>query len=207
MAQQLDFDIESLIDEATLAAAGPWGGAPLFYTAQYHTPAELEEAFERYVLENGRFGCYVESHMWHPAIASRPLSVASHELHVLNASTHCPYDDHDHEDLTQLGGAQANCPACRWHAIDHDENTVIEAWHDHAMPGWRDLPTLPAGLSAKRQQTWLQENYPPDWQFVGAPVLTLRSPNCTRHVDGRSPFGGYDLCIGTATEDDSTAMS
>lgn len=195
MTQQLGFDIESLIDEATLEAAGTWQGAPLGYTSEYYTPDELADAFERFVLENGRFDCYGQSHMWRPAIARNPLTVAGHELHVLHASTHCSHGDRD--DLAGCGGAQANCPTCRWNVIDHDESHVIEAWHDHAMPGWRDLPTLPGGLSLKRQQTWLEEHYPPEWQIDGAPVLTLRSGIGTRHVDGRSPFGGYDLCIGT----------
>lgn len=197
MTQQLGFDIESLIDEATLEAAGTWQGAPLGYTSEYYTPDELAEAFERFVLENGRFDCYGQSHMWRPAIARNPLTVAGHELHVLHASTHCSHEDRDHDDLAGCGGAQANCPTCRWNVIDHDESHVIEAWHDHAMPGWRDLPTLPGGLSLKRQQAWLEEHYPPEWQIDGAPVLTLRSGIGTRHVDGRSPFGGYDLCIGT----------
>lgn len=47
MAYQLGFDIQALIDEATLEAAGPWQGAPLGYTSDYYTPTELAEAFER----------------------------------------------------------------------------------------------------------------------------------------------------------------
>lgn len=197
MTQQLGFDIEDMIVEAALDAAGPWQGAPLGYTSDYYTPDELADAFARYVLENGRCGCYVNSHMWCPAIARSPLVLDEHELHVLHAATHCSQGGHDHKDLTDKGGFQANCPTCRWHAIDDDENRVIEAWHDHAMPGWRDLPTLPGGMSPKAQQTWLEEHYPPNWQIVGAPVLTLRTRIGTRHVDQRSPFGGYDLCNGT----------
>lgn len=36
MTLQLGFDIESLIDEATLETAGPWKGAPLDYTTDYY---------------------------------------------------------------------------------------------------------------------------------------------------------------------------
>lgn len=74
------------------------------------------------------------------------------------------------------------------------------------MPGWRDLPVLPSKLSAtlstpSKQSTargaaWIEENYPPAWQIPGAPVRTLRQPMGTRHVAGRSPLGGYDLCAG-----------
>lgn len=196
MTQQLGFDIEAMIDEATLEADGPWNGAPLGYTPDYYTPEELSAAFDRYVLENGRFGCLIYSHMWAPAIARSPLVIDRHELHVLHANTSCERPEHRHPDLANEGGSQANCPTCRWHVIDHDENNVIEAWHDHAMPGWRDLPTLPNGLSEKVKRAWLEEHYPPQWQTGGAPVLTLRTGIGTRHVDRRSPFGGYDLCVG-----------
>ena len=67
------------------------------------------------------------------------------------------------------------------------------------MPGWRELPVLPTfkGRYERKQKTaalaWLAEHYPTGWQFDGAPVITQRSPHGTRHVPGRSPFGGYDF--------------
>ncbi|WP_282072367.1 DUF6349 family protein [Janibacter hoylei] len=199
MAYQLGFDIQALIDEATLEAAGPWQGAPLGYTSDYYTPTELAEAFERFILENGHFNCLARSHMWRPLLTQRPLVVAGHELHALMAMTRCSHEDHDHEDLSAAGGYQANCPNCRWHVIAADEDSVIEALHDHAMPGWRDLPVMPGEVNEKSRRAWVEEHYPAEWQFIGAPVLTVRARNATRHVEGRSPFGGYDLCAEVAS--------
>ncbi len=79
-----------------------------------------------------------------------------------------------------------------------DENDVVEAWHDHAMPGWRSLPILPESLRLKQQtgetsqrgQAWL-DRYPEAWQFEGAPIRTERPERATRHIAGRSPWGGF----------------
>lgn len=68
----------------------------------------------------------------------------------------------------------------------------MEAWHDHAMPGWRDLPVRPSGLKAAALEAWL-DAYPSGWKRPGAPIRTVRDPHGTRHVPGRSPWGGYDL--------------
>ena len=73
--------------------------------------------------------------------------------------------------------------------------------------GWRDLPVLPTSLSTYLNQpstthtqralsAWVEDNYPVEWQFAGAPVRTIRTPIGTRHVAGRSPLGGYDLTAG-----------
>lgn len=48
------------------------------------------------------------------------------------------------------------------------------------------------GLS-KAARKWIEEHYPKSMQVVGAPVITERSSLGTRHVPGRSPWGGYDI--------------
>lgn len=48
------------------------------------------------------------------------------------------------------------------------------------------------GLS-KAAKKWISEHYPKSMQVPGAPILTERRPFGTRHVAGRSPWGGYDL--------------
>lgn len=69
------------------------------------------------------------------------------------------------------------------------------------MPGWRDLPVLPDKLGfrhddntqrAQRRLEWIHTNYPSEWIFDGAPILTRRTAG-TRAVPGRSPLGGYDI--------------
>ena len=93
------------------------------------------------------------------------------------------------------------CSVCSWQAITDDENTAVEAWHDHAMPGWRDLPTLPSklrGHMGTRKMTpaleaWFDANYPENFRVPGAPILTDRGGSGMRHVPDYSPYGGFDL--------------
>lgn len=95
---------------------------------------------------------------------------------------------------------QAICEPCGWNGITDRENDAVEMWHDHALPGWRELPIVPSrqrmidkdGLS-KAAKKWISEHYPPSMQVPGAPIITERRPFGTRHVPGRSPWGGYDL--------------
>lgn len=194
------FDMEELARDAIRATS--WHGAPLAFHTDYYSPADLDQAFERYVAENGRFGCLAASHMWHRALCGPTPTFAGpvHEMHLFSADTRCDTPNHRHPDHwpNQLV-YQAICPDCRWHAIGPSENEAVEAWHDHAMPGWRNLPTLPPvkGRDEHRKTTaalaWLTTHYPADWQVEGAPVITQRSGRGTRHVPGRSPYGGYDL--------------
>jgi hypothetical protein len=79
---------------------------------------------------------------------------------------------------------------------------AVEAWHDHAWPGWRDLPILPLTPqtdrtdkgTSKRARAFFEAEYPTEFQQSGAPVITQRSRFGTRHVPNYSPWGGYDLC-------------
>jgi uncharacterized protein DUF6349 len=189
------FDLDQLARET---------GAPLAYTTDYWTPAELDAAYARYQAEYGQHGAIPRSHMWHTDATCPPLILDTHELHVYVAAAHCSIDEHDHSDAPLPGQHlyQANCPRCRWHQIDPSCSSVIAAWHDHAMPGWRALPTMPADLTkqgeaprqaSQRRLAWIQDTYPAEWQISGAPVLTARTGHATRPVAGRSPLGGYDL--------------
>ena len=45
------------------------------------------------------------------------------------------------------------------------------------------------GLS-KAAKKWISEHDPPSMQVPGAPIITERRPFGTRHVPGRSPWGG-----------------
>lgn len=46
---------------------------------------------------------------------------------------------------------------------------------------------------SKATKKWIVEHYPKSMQVPGAPMITERRPFGTRHVPGRSPWGGYDI--------------
>ncbi len=193
--QECLFDMDELGRAAV--AATPWSGVPLTYSAEYATPDALDAGMERYRAEFGHFGCLPRSHMWrrdyyYPTLIAEAVG---HELHFFKADGRCDISDHDHSSAPLPGRliSQANCPQCRWHHIG-EEREVVEAWHDHAMPGWRDLPVLP--IDTKSDLKWARETYPAQWQFEGAPIQTVRVfSKCPRA--GQSPFGGYDLAAPT----------
>ena len=188
---------DALFDLADLArqdaVATPWTGAPLSYTTDYYLPADLDAALDRYIAEHGTFGCFLDSGMWHRALCAKSFTGHGHSFDLFTA-------DHRPE-----GGLlyQANCAVCRWHLIADSENAAVEAWHDHAMPGWRGLPIVPRKLADRLDSTqktaallaWVEDHYPAEWLFDGAPIRTARSPYGDRHVSGRSPLGGYDLGV------------
>lgn len=97
------------------------------------------------------------------------------------------------------------CFGCTWEGPASDrENTAAEDAHDHAWPGWRELPWVPrrpeSGTSVKQKGTtarWVEavnDLYPHGWLESGGPIRTARTAGGTRHVPDHSGFGGYDLC-------------
>lgn len=202
---QLAFDIEGMLHEAAIEAAPQWSGAPLHFTADFHTPNALDAAVAHWQFLHKLDGSRPQSRMWHRAIAvPGGVDVGMHSFDLFTADLRCePWDHPDpHDGCACVGDLtyMAICEPHRWHAIADDENTAVEGWHDHAFPGWRDLPIMPShlrqvdkvGLSNAAKQ-WVERNYPESMQVDGAPVITERSSMGTRHVPGRSPWGGYDL--------------
>lgn len=128
-------------------------------------------------------------------------------------------DAYSDESRSEHRGA---CLGCDWKGparpsdVGEGENAAVEDAHDHAWPGWRDLPFTPDAMrkqhqaamvgSTKQQQKWaetwrlkLEEAYPSHviaagFASKGAPIRTRRYGIGSRHVPGYSPFGGYDLC-------------
>lgn len=207
---QLAFDIDAVIHQADVDAAPAWDGAPLRYHEEYRTPAELDAAWARWKFENGNFGCIPYSHMWHDDSYRRSAlpEIGAHQCSFYTADTRCnggqfggPGHDHAPGELPDELMYQIICTTCRWHTINTRENDAVEAWHDHALPGWRELPIVPAKLAEHggerkklaRLVAWLEEHYPTSWQHPGFPIISERSGIGTRHVPGRSPWGGYDL--------------
>lgn len=195
---QLAFDIDELVREDLRASAPEWQGAPLHFTTDYYAPQELVDAFLHWKFLNGNFGSIPRSHMWHTdyhGIDGR-LRFGEHDLVMFSADLRA---EHGHEgpgDLMHM----AMCEPCEWHQISKSENDTAEGWHDHAIPGWRELPVVPAQIRVRNEKgltplakKWIEANYPPEMQIPGAPIITERAPYGTRHVAGYSPWGGYDL--------------
>ena len=98
---------------------------------------------------------------------------------------------------------------CTWEGPERErENPAAEDGLDHSWPGWRDLPTVPempymdgsvtSGANQKKIATWLAQvnaAYPAGWVESGGPIRTVREPPGNRHVDGRTPWGGYDVAV------------
>ena len=203
--EQLAFDIEGMIHAAAIEAAPAWSGAPLHFTATYYPPADLDMAFEHWQFLHKLDHSRTQSRMWHRTIAGPGGGdVGDHGLDFFSADLRCEPWKHDASrgDCLCVGDLiyMAICDPCRWHVIAGDENSAVEGWHDHVFPGWRVLPIVPARLRnmdkpglSKAAKKWIVEHYPLSMQIVGAPIITERSYIATRHVPGRSPWGGYDI--------------
>lgn len=194
---QLAFDFTELEREDARGRLDEWAGAPLHFTTEFFAAAALDAAFEHWVFLNGRHGSHSRSHLWHRGFAEgNGIEIGEHRIDLFHA------DLSPERDAEGPGGdlTMAMCEHCRWHLISESESEAIEAWHDHALPGWRDLPVIPEQVRVrsekgitKQGRTWIEENYPAHMQIPGAPIITERSAFATRHVPGVSPWRGYDL--------------
>ena len=202
---QLAFDIDAMIHAAEVKAAPPWQGAPLHFTVDYYPRVELDAAFAHWQFLNGGYGSYARSHMWHRSIAApNGAELGEHCFDLFSADLRCQPESHGrpHSECACVGDLtyQAICEPCSWHVVTVGENTAVESWHDHALTGWRQLPIVPARIRTRDQKgrlskpahNWIAEHYPEAMQVPGAPIITERDAG-TRHVPGRSPWGGYDL--------------
>jgi len=211
---QLAFDFTELEREDARGRLEEWDGAPLHFTTEFHTPADLDAAFEHWMYLNGRFGSHSRSHMWHRGFADgNGIEINEHGIDIFHAELS------PDRDVEGPGGelTMAVCEHCRWHKIAETENEAIEAWHDHALPGWRELPVVPAEVRIRSEKgitkqglAWITQHYPAHMQMPGAPIITERSAYATRHAPGVSPWAGYDLSASalrreTAPDDDGPA--
>lgn len=202
---QLAFDIEGMLHEAAVESADEWHGAPLHFTTAYYPPTELDAALEHWTFLHAHDKTHINSRMWRHSITfPESDQVAGHGLVLYTTDLHCePWKHPDkQESCTCVGDLmyQAICDPCEWNGITDSENGVVEMWHDHALPGWRQLPVVPSRLRmmdkdglSEAAKKWIVEHYPQSRQVLGAPIITERHPYGTRHVPGRSPGGGYDL--------------
>lgn len=194
--------IDEMVEHARIEALPAWDGIPLTrFIASYTPAADLHAAEERRRLENIRSG-----NGWKRDYCSTPLILEHHSLHMFQVDLRC---NTQHSKWPEpriececMGDylSQAVCDHCEWHVIGAEKDVVAQ-WHDHAMPGWRELPTLPDKLRGSmgttkmtaRLQNWFEENYPAHFRVPGAPILTTREQFATRSVPAYSPYGGYDI--------------
>lgn len=195
-AGQLAFDFEEFEREDARARLHEWAGAPLHFHTDYYPPAMLDEAFEHWRFINGSFGSFPRSHMWHRSFADRSTEFGEHRAEAFSVDLRPKPGDTGPGDLLTM----IVCEPCEWHSHGGRENEAVEAWHDHAVPGWRDLPVIPQAVRVRSESgltkvalRWIEQRYPQHLQVPGAPIITERGPYGTRHVPGYSPWGGYDL--------------
>ena len=162
----------------------------------------------------GHFDSIRASHGWRP-----PFSTTGYvrdqeycQAEVLNASLDC---DHYDDPCFCVGGRvhRGACSWCDWEGPTRtNETQAIEDAHDHAWPGWRDLPVLPRwpdeGTGKKkgvdRAHWWAtaRELYPEGWIEQGGPILTRRGVMGTHPIRGHfHPAGGWDICGAQDTTD------
>ena len=201
--EQLAFDIEGMLHEAAVESTPEWRGAPLHFTTVYYPPAELDAALDQWMFLHAHDKTHVN--MWrHSITVPDNAQVAGHGFALYTTDLRCePWKHSDRHESCQCVGDlmyQAICEPCEWNAITDHENVAVELWHDHALPGWRELPIVPSRLRAmdtdrmsKATKNWIAEHYPKSMQVPGTPMITERRPFGTRHVPGRSPWGGYDI--------------
>ena len=183
--------------------------APSIYgdTARgFFTRMEIADAWaETY----GHFDCHRRSHAWRQQGGAgfgigRSDRTGVCRPTALTADLRC---DHCREECSCVGHLvyRAACLHCPWEGEVRDgENDAAEDAHDHAWPGWRELPLVAkrpeAGTSKKQtdaMQRWIDavnDVYPDGWLEAGGPIRTARGHYGTRHVPNATGFGGYDLC-------------
>lgn len=208
---QATFDIDALIAEVTPAPVYV-GRAPLGFTTAVFTLSELAEAEEFLVSTGHGFGIAVgPPHIWRPPAGYGASSSPGHSFVLVGADLGCGSTGGEPEphyverykrprSCECVGGwVYRGLCDCGWASeIVTADGIAVEQWHDHAWPGWRDLPVVPRDfIEPKRVDklaVWLREFYGEWSSQSGAPIVTERKYSGSRHVPGRSPWGGYDLC-------------
>jgi hypothetical protein len=94
---------------------------------------------------------------------------------------------------------RAACHGCDWIGdIVPEECAATELAHDHAFPGWRNLPALVPARPYHPQRLrsdvlrFVGRLYPPGWIERHGPTLVVRSG---RSVPVYSPTGGFEMAI------------
>jgi hypothetical protein len=200
---------------------GCWTGPCLYASPVRGLAARLAE-YDLWGQVFGRFASGCDSHAWRPtagagwALSPADYQMDRHEPFLLDCDlrrdhwkdTPVPPCGH-HGDDWLIYRCVCRLPGCDWEGPERArENPAVEDGMDHAWPGWRALPAVPrvpdyggnpnTGTAKKQLAAWaakVNAVYPEFWLENGGPIRTLRKPLETRHVDRRTPYGGYDLGV------------
>jgi hypothetical protein len=196
-AEQLDLFAEIEAENAQRA----FDQAPSIYGTAARGYFQRLDAADAWTATHGHFDSNLRSHAWRPACGSpagRYAATDAHRPAVLTADLRCHHYD---QECACLGGLvyRGGCLHCDWEGdIRADENSAAEDAHDHAWPGWRDLPIVARRPeNQKARPRWIEavtDAYPAGWLESGGPIRTARRQYGTRHVPSHTGFGGYDLC-------------
>ncbi|GIF74154.1 MULTISPECIES: DUF6349 family protein [Asanoa] len=199
----------SLFDDLDAEVAplpGPQTAAPSLYDSPSRGLVARTAEVEAWRARYGNWSSIRRSHAWEVHITCPDTPTARCQPTVLSADLRCDCLDNCCcvGDLLYRGA----CRGCDWEGEPRNqENAAVEDACDHAWPGWRDLPVVPrVPEDRKRHGAWVDRvatHYPTKWLTDGGPIRTRRSGLATRHVPGRTPFGGYDL----AAEDPADAAA
>lgn len=141
------------------------------------------------------------SRVWHITPFHPGGAYSGDDLHTWPPE-HCTPTLLQREDERGRTHYRGACLACRWEGDEHTGtrrtviNVPIEEGHDHAWPGWRDLPYAPAAaVDEPHGPAWqhLDRLYPPGWLTAGAPLLRPRSSPHAQHQPPRHKRPGYLL--------------
>jgi hypothetical protein len=175
--------------------------------------AAREAEFDAWREQHGSFGSLVRSHAWTLRVGGVPGEPTSRcQAAVLSCDVRDASDDPG--CACPRPGAllyRAACRSCDWEGDPRDgENPAAEDALGHAWPGWRDVPVVPARPSnPKAEPAWkarILALYPAGWLEDGGPYRTARTGQYdTRHVPGRTPWGGYDIAAVPAAESGAAA--
>jgi hypothetical protein len=194
--QQLSFDFDELTRPS-------YAGLRVGFHSDHLTVAQAREIEEQARRDLGGFGIKVgHPHIWFVDGYNSCLATPGHEVDLGDADLSCSCAPH--LACSCIGGRvyRAFC-SCHWTSpVFADEGEAVAGWHDHAWPGWRDLPVVPhnvrppsGGITKKTKAAlaWVEDRYPAGFQTAGAPIVTQRAYLGTRCVPGYSPWGGYDI--------------
>lgn len=166
--------------------------------------------FREWVATYGGFASLVGMpHAWVPGLTAPNWRTEVCRPTVLGVSLGCRCFV---RDCLCVGGLihRGACLHCDWEGeVRTHCNAAVEDAHDHAWPGWRDLPVVtrsPGRSSSEKGKAELRKwadgvnaVYPEGWLESGGPIRTHREPPGHRHVPNATGFGGYDLSSETRT--------
>lgn len=192
-------DLLDLIAEAEREVPAPC----LFGSATRGIPARIAE-LEAWKAAYGAFDSSRGSRAWDHATCHPRSPTRACRPSALSADLRC--GDWRHREgfygaCSCAGGLlyRGACTGCDWEGLIRDgEMPAVEDAHDHAWPGWRELPVITARKpkDAKAAARWWQEvaaACPAGWIASGGPVRIARDG---RHNGSHgTPHGGYDMAV------------